>query len=43
MHRLAYAVNVEPEWSYKLQRLPLEALRVMREKVLPKRSAAKAT
>jgi hypothetical protein len=32
MHLLAYGVNIESEWSYKLQRLPLEAHRVMREK-----------
>jgi DNA-directed RNA polymerases I and III subunit RPAC1 len=36
------AVNVESEGPYEPQRLPLEAIRVMREKISTLKSAAEA-
>jgi DNA-directed RNA polymerase I and III subunit RPAC1 len=42
MHRLCYVVNVESEGPYEPQRLPLEAIRVMREKISALKSAAEA-
>jgi len=37
-----YVVNVESEGPYEPQRLPLEAIRVMREKISALKSAAEA-
>ena len=42
MHRPGSAVNVESEGPYEPQRLPLEAIRVMREKISALKVVAEA-
>jgi DNA-directed RNA polymerase I and III subunit RPAC1 len=42
MHRFDFTVNVESEGAYDPQRLPLEAIRVMREKISTLKVAAEA-
>lgn len=42
MHRSDSSVSVESEGPYEPQRLPLEAIRVMREKISVLKAAAEA-
>jgi hypothetical protein len=42
MYRPVFLVNVESEGPYEPQRLPLEAIRVMREKISTLKAAAEA-